>query len=172
MTHNSKTVIGASTYVKVFGVSQPVPAKVDTGADGTSLWVSDIRIDDDNVLYFKYFDSSSALFDGVEHSREAYKIVRVTSSTGDTQVRFKIKQKIQIGGKLIIVWCTLADRSRRTYPMLIGKRTLTGRFVVDVSVDEVGFVKPVNEVTFHERFLENPESVLGEYRSKSGGTES
>lgn len=166
MTHHSKATIGTSAYVTVFGVSRAVPAKVDTGADGTSIWASNIRVDDNNNLFFTYFNSTSPLYDGVEHRREAYKVVKVTSSTGHTQVRFKIKQKIKIGDKVVIAWCTLTDRSRRTFPMLIGKRTLNGRFVVDVSIDEVGIEKPAQDKTFYERFLENPEEILGKYRTK------
>lgn len=165
MTKNNKTVIGTNAYVQVDGVSQPVIAKVDTGADGTSLWASGLRIGHNDRLFFYYFDPSSPLYDGKEHFRDDYRIVKVTSSTGDTQVRFQIKQRIKIGNKPIIVWCSLTDRSKRTYPMLIGARTLKGRFLVDVAMADKKQTKPKKQ-SYHEIFLEDKEAVLGEYRVK------
>ncbi len=163
MSKESKKIIGTNTYVEVDGVTQPVAAKVDTGADGTSLWASGIRIGKNDRLYFTYFDPSSPLYDGVEHHSDVYRVVKVTSSTGDSQVRFQIKQRLKIGDKKIIAWCSLTDRSKRTYPMLIGKRTLKDRFVVDVSISEVKSPRKKGP-SYHEQFLKNSEPLLSKYR--------
>jgi len=165
MAKNDKVTIGANTFVHVDGVSRPVPAKVDTGADGTSLWASDLRIGSDNSLYFKYFGPSSPLYDGKEHHRKEYRVVKITSSTGHSQIRFQIKQKLKIGGKNIVAWCSLTDRSNRNFPMLIGKRTLNGRFLVDVSDSEVKITNNKGP-SFHELFLQNPDEILDQYRSE------
>lgn len=165
MSNESKTIIGTNTYVHVDGVTQPVAAKVDTGADGTSLWASGIRIGKNDTLYFTYFDPSSPLYDGVEHHRDVYRVVKVTSSTGDTQVRFQIKLRLKIRDKKIVAWCSLTDRSRRTYPMLIGKRTLNGRFIVDVSMSDIKQPRKKGP-SYHEQFLENSEALLSQYREE------
>jgi hypothetical protein len=167
MNQTNKPIVGTNTYVNIDGVSHPVAAKVDTGADGTSIWASGLRIGDDDSLFFRYFDPSSPLYDGREHRRDIYKVVKVTSSTGDSQIRFQIKQKLRIGGKNIVVWCNLSDRSKRTYPMLIGKRTLKGRFLVDVSISEVKSSDKKGQ-SFHEKFLENPDAILNQYRTDKG----
>ena len=165
MVSKNKTVIGTNAYVTVEGVSSPIAAKIDTGADGTSLWASGLRVDAENKLYFTYFSPASPLYDGKEHARTAYRVVKVTSSMGDSEVRFQIKQKITLGGRAVTVWCTLTDRSTKAYPMLIGKRTLKNRFIVDVSMSEVP-ESPKEGKSYHERFLENPEALLREYRTK------
>ncbi len=163
MAKDTKATIGTNVYVQVEGISQPVLAKVDTGADGTSLWASGLRIGDNDRLFFRYFDPTSPLYDGVEQYRDEYRVVKVTSSTGDSQIRFQIKQKIHIRKKNITVWCSLTDRSKRSYPMLIGKRTLKGKFVVDVSLHDAVLQKP-NKQSYHEKFLENPSTLLDQYR--------
>lgn len=165
MTNNDKTIIGTNAYVHVDGVSQPVLAKVDTGADGTSLWASGVRIGENDRLFFRYFGPSSVLYDGKEHFRDDYRVVKVTSSTGDSQIRFQIKQKIKIGDKTVVVWCSLTDRSKRSYPMLIGARTLKGRFLVDVARADKKHAKAKGR-RYHEIFLENKEAILGKYRAE------
>ena len=50
MVSKNKTVIGTNVYVMVEGVSSPIAAKIDTGADGTSLWASGLRVDAENKL--------------------------------------------------------------------------------------------------------------------------
>ena len=168
MASEHKAVIGRNAYVTIEGISSPVAAKIDTGADGTSLWVSGVRIDAENNLYFTYFSPISPLYDGKEHVRKIFRVVKVTSSMGHNEIRFKIKQKITLGGKTVTVWCTLTDRSTRLYPMLIGRRTLKNRFIVDVSISEVP--EPPKEGKdsgiYREHFFENPEAILSEYRRK------
>ena len=52
---------------------------------------------------------------------------------GHKQVRYKVKLSIVIGGRRIMATFTLSDRSTQVYPVLIGRSTLTGKFIVDVA---------------------------------------
>jgi len=40
-----KTVIGSTEFVDFGKRAQKVPAKIDTGADSSAVWASNIRID-------------------------------------------------------------------------------------------------------------------------------
>ena len=48
-------IIGSTEFVDVAGISH-IPAKIDTGADSSSIWVSHIRMDKDGTLFFQLFD--------------------------------------------------------------------------------------------------------------------
>jgi Putative ATP-dependant zinc protease len=60
----------------------------------------------------------------------------VASSNGQAEARYKVRTIIRIGGKRIRARLTLADRSTQTYPVLIGRNVLRGKFIVDVKAGE------------------------------------
>jgi glutathione synthase/RimK-type ligase-like ATP-grasp enzyme len=62
----------------------------------------------------------------------------VKNSFGTVEVRYKVKMLISIAGVKVRANVTLADRKRNSFPMLIGRRTLKSRFVVDVSKNGLG----------------------------------
>lgn len=109
-----------------------VPAKVDTGADSSSIWASDISLTD-GKLYFIFFGPRSVFHNGTQVVSTAFKTTSVKNSFGHTEFRYKIKLKVKIGKRVIKAWFSLSDRSRNTYPILLGKNILKDRFVVDVS---------------------------------------
>ena len=45
-----KAIIGRDAFVALAGVAENVPAKVDTGADTSAIWASDIFVDKDLKL--------------------------------------------------------------------------------------------------------------------------
>ena len=55
----------------------------------------------------------------------------ITSSNGETQVRYVIKTPLRIGDLEFRAEISLADRSDMKFPMLIGRSALRRRFVVD-----------------------------------------
>ena len=64
---------------------------------------------------------------------EHYDRVRVASSMGHQQLRYRVKLPVVIRRRRIMATFTLSDRSMQVYPVLIGRSTLNGKFVVDVS---------------------------------------
>ncbi len=128
-----KAVIGRAERVdfpaaEVFNV----PAKIDTGAYRTSVWASDIR-EEDGVLKFKLMGPSSEHYSGKDCEVKKYEIVDVENSFGQKEQRYSIQFNVKVGHKTIRTNITLADRSKKTYPVLVGRKFLKGRFLVDVS---------------------------------------
>lgn len=132
---NQPRIIGRKAYVDfpALGLSN-VPAKVDTGADSSAIWASDI-IERDGVLSFKMFDNDSPFYTGETVTSNDFKIISVKNSFGTTEFRYKTKLLTRLEGRDIKVQFTLADRSSASQPVLIGRRTLQGKFLVDVAVD-------------------------------------
>ncbi|MEX2014467.1 MAG: RimK/LysX family protein [Candidatus Saccharimonadales bacterium] len=111
-----------------------VPAKIDTGADVSSIWATNIR-ETSAGLGFVLFDKSSKHYTGNEilATPSAFTITRIANSFGEKEFRYKVKLTIRVKNKRIRGTFTLSDRSQKTYPILLGRRLLSGKFVVDVS---------------------------------------
>lgn len=134
MTKKSLTVIGRAEKVELldFGIEEVV-AKIDTGADVSSIWASSIEEKEDG-LHFILFSPESPYYTGqMQHfTKPDYTMTRVANSFGHKELRYKVKLRIGIKGRTIRATFTLSDRSNKTYPMLIGRRLLHGKFLVDV----------------------------------------
>ena len=115
-----------------------LPAKIDTGADISSLWASDIKETDDGRLQFVLFGPKSEHYTGkmVTLPAEDFKLTRIANSFGQHQMRYKVTLRIRVRNRLIRATFTLSDRSRKTYPILLGRRLLQGKFLVDVRVGQ------------------------------------
>jgi hypothetical protein len=57
----------------------------------------------------------------------------VKSSNGQTQVRYRILTEILLYGKIYPIFLTLSDRKEMKFPVLIGRKFLTKRFLVDIN---------------------------------------
>lgn len=109
-----------------------VPAKIDTGAYRTSVWATDIR-EEDGVLKFKLMGPRSEFYSGKECQVTKYDVVDVENSFGSKEDRYSIMFSVKVGHKTIRTNVTLSNRGNKTYPVLIGRKFLRGRYLVDVS---------------------------------------
>ncbi|HEX5797200.1 MAG TPA: RimK/LysX family protein [Candidatus Saccharimonadales bacterium] len=111
-----------------------ITAKVDTGADVSSIWCSYVKRFNDR-LECVFFGPGNRCYTGrkVVFKKGEYKISRVHNSFGHNQRRYKVKIPVIINGRRILASFTLADRSKKTYYVLIGKRLLAKKFLVDVT---------------------------------------
>jgi hypothetical protein len=109
-----------------------VPARIDTGAKTSSVWASNIRIEDDGKLHFTLFDTQSEHYTGDDVKTRTFDKIIVASSTGAVQERFRVKLLIRLQKRRIKASFTLADRSMQVYPILVGRNVLRGKFIVDV----------------------------------------
>lgn len=130
---SSKPVLGIVERVSIGKRAVDVPAKIDTGADSSAIWASNIRINKDGVLIFSLFGEGSPYYTGKVFKRTDYTVAQVKSSNGASEVRYRTKFSITIGGRRIRATFNLSDRSKNTYKILIGRRTVSGKFYVDVS---------------------------------------
>lgn len=131
---SEQTIIGRTSRVSFpTEAISGVPAKIDTGADSSSIWASELHIDDDYTLHFVLFSRDSMFYSGKVHTTKSYKVRLVRSSNGTAQVRYSVKLTVILGGRKVRGSFTLSDRSKNTYPVLIGNKLLYRKFLVDVS---------------------------------------
>lgn len=129
-----KIVIGREVAIDFGDEIQAVPAKVDTGADGSAVWASEIFVDEDHILHFKLFGKGSKYYTGIEHTTSEFSVIMTKSSLGGTALKYRVKLSIVIAGRRIRASFGLSDRATHNYPVLIGRRTLNKKFIVDVSL--------------------------------------
>lgn len=110
-----------------------VEAKVDTGAYRTVIHCLTCRevIEGTNTLLEATFDLDGKGARSFTFDRFSLKEVR--SSFGQSETRYCVRTKLKIGKREIRSEVTLTDRSEMRYQVLLGRKTLIHKFLVDVS---------------------------------------
>jgi hypothetical protein len=131
---SQKKIIGRREIISILDLELfDLDAKIDTGADSNSLHCDDIYVDDEKFVHFTLLDEIHSAYHGKKIKMPLYKLKKVKSSNGTVQLRASIQVTVSFFGKKYKTDISLADRSDMKYPMLIGRKFLTNRFLVDVS---------------------------------------
>lgn len=139
-------LIGTTEYIYLPDVTEDsLPAKIDTGADGSAIWASSIE-EKDGKLSYALFAPQSAFYTGRMFETNEYKVVSVKNSFGEKEYRYRVKLKLKIADKTYKSAFTLADRSRSRFPILLGKRFLKNRYLVDVARNNIMYDESGEEV--------------------------
>ena len=107
-------------------------AKIDTGAYSNSLHCDDITVEDGFVT-FRLLDRVHPSYHNKKIKIPLYQEKRVKSSNGIIQKRAFIQVNVKFANKIYKTVISLTSRADMKYPMLIGRKFLKNRFLVDVS---------------------------------------
>lgn len=107
-------------------------AKVDTGAYTSSLHCHHIEKKGDKVR-FNLLDPTHETYNEKLFELPIHKQKTVKSSNGVSEQRFIVKTRVRILEDLLDIELSLTDRSEMKYPVLLGRKLLKGRFLVDPS---------------------------------------
>lgn len=113
-----------------------IEAKIDTGAYTSAIHCKDVEVKMVNgkeVLYFKLLDDSHPEYSRLTYEFTEFYRKKIKNSFGEMEERFIIKTPIKIARKTILTTLSLSDREKMRYPVLIGRRLLKGKFIVDVN---------------------------------------
>lgn len=134
---STRTLIGRLEKLDLPDLSlYNLDAKIDTGAYTSSLHCHKIELvkqDDVQRVRFYVLDPDHPEFANTLYECNVHKIKNVKSSNGMIEERVIIKQKSVFSGKKRNIELSLTNRSEMKYPILLGRKFLTGRFIVDVS---------------------------------------
>ena len=162
-------VIGSTEHVDVAGIKN-IPAKIDTGADSSSIWASHIRVTRDGILKFRLFDEKSPFYTGETFERRDFKIAVIRNASGHEQARYRTHLTMTLKDRKIKVLFSLADRSNNNYPILIGRRSISNKFIVDVSKNHTPIpAKNPKTKIIQRRLKEDPYHFHQKYIKKLGG---
>jgi hypothetical protein len=119
-----------------------IKAKVDTGAYGSALHCSQMEIvtrEGKSLLSFILLDPEHPEFRENIHYAEHFAEKLVKSSSGEAEHRYIITSDVIIFGKSIPTEFSLTNRSDMKFPILLGRKFLRKRFLVDVRRKDVSF---------------------------------
>lgn len=127
-------------------------AKVDTGAYTAAIHCSEIKVleqDGHPVLQFKLLDITHPAY-----RRKLFKVTEfserlIRNSFGQAEQRYIISTPLVIFGKEYVTEFSLSKRGTLKYPVLLGRKFLQKRFVVDVGRANLSFKSKTKQ---HEDF--------------------
>ncbi|WP_338793248.1 RimK/LysX family protein [Bernardetia sp. Wsw4-3y2] len=130
-------IIGRVESVGLTDLEVPlIDAKTDTGAYTSSLHCHNIRVieeDGKQLLCFSILDPTHEDYQEREYRLEEFSQAKVRSSNGVAQTRYKINTRVRIGRSDYRTYFTLTNRKSMRYPILLGRKLLSKRFLVDCS---------------------------------------
>lgn len=138
MSKKELTIIGRAERIDFPDLDlSKIPAKVDSGADLSSIWVSSVT-ESEGKLICLFFGEGSPYYTGkpVVFEKKEYTLTRVANSFGHKELRYKLKLRVTVHNRTIKASFTLSDRSKKLYPVLLGRKLLSGKFLIDVSGGE------------------------------------
>ena len=103
----------------------PLVAKIDTGARSAALHATDISVKGHNVKF-------RVPMNGVNHHFELpiKGQRRVKNTSGHSEMRAVVETDIAIGPNVFTAEVTLTDRADMGVPMLLGRATIRGKYIV------------------------------------------
>lgn len=129
---NKMRLIGRREFIDLPNLGlKRIEAKIDTGAYTASIHCETIMVHKENgheVLYFTINPTQKDAFVFKDFTRK-----KVKNSFGEMEERYVIKTIISLGGKKIWSTISLTNRDNMRFPVLIGRRLLKGKFLIDAN---------------------------------------
>jgi len=135
----AKTTIGRTEKVWIAEAGIVLDAKIDTGTLTTSLNARDIQIFAKNGEEWTRFVVESPDGKAVALERQVVRVARFKKQNNEVERRPIIYLGLCIGDVYRRAEVNLTNRERFTYPVLIGRRFMSGKLIVD---PEKKFTRP------------------------------
>jgi hypothetical protein len=119
-----------------------VNVKIDTGAFTSVIhcsYIKEVEEQGKKHLEFKLFDESSPEIHENVHVANQYRKRTVKSSNGESENRFVIQTTVVIFKEMEVIEMSLTDRGKMTYPVLLGRRFISHKFIVDPAKVNLSF---------------------------------
>ncbi|MEX0996998.1 MAG: RimK/LysX family protein [Flavobacteriaceae bacterium] len=120
-----------------------IAVKIDTGAYTSSIHCQNVK-EEAGVLKCNFLDKEHPAYDGKEFCFKDYKIKNVKSSNGTVQTRYMIQTTVTLFGEEHTIQLTLSDREEMKFPVLLGRKFLNKKFIVDTGLTNLSFKQQTN----------------------------
>jgi hypothetical protein len=131
--------LGRSDRVDLPGLGlENIHAKIDTGAYTCSLHCSSAEVVN-GKLEFVLLDEEHPEFTGMKFTVKKFTQREIKNSFGEAELRYVIKTTIKIFDRKIRAEFTLSDREKLRFPVLLGRKILRNRFLIDVTKKDLYF---------------------------------
>jgi len=119
-----------------------IDIKIDSGAYTSSIHCSNIKeitINKENYIQFKLLDPEHNFYNNKEFSTKNYGSKLVKSSNGISEKRFMVATEIIIFDQVFPIHLTLSERKNMKFPVLLGRKFLNKKFVIDTAKKNLSF---------------------------------
>lgn len=123
---------------------ESLDVKIDTGAYTSSIHCTDI-LEEKGVLIATLLDEAHEQYHGRQMRFDEYEVTSVRSSNGTSELRYEVRSNIRLFGKLWKISLTLSNREEMRYPVLIGRKFLSSKFIVDPELQDVSYLQCLHE---------------------------
>ncbi len=131
--------LGRSDRVDLPGLGlTDIQAKIDTGAYTSSLHCLSAEIVG-GELEFVLLDDEHPEFTGMKYRFKRFSQREIKNSFGEAEMRFVIKTKVKLFGQVIRAEFSLSNRGNLKFPVLLGRKILRHRFLIDVTKKDLSF---------------------------------
>lgn len=113
-------------------------AKIDTGAYTSSLHCARAEVVN-GQLEFVLLDEEHPEFTGMKFVFRDFDERDIKNSFGEVERRFLIKTSVIIFGEKIETEFSLSNRGSLKFPILLGRKILRGRYVIDVKKKNLSY---------------------------------
>lgn len=119
-----------------------IGAKVDTGAFTSSIHchhIKECEIDGVKHIEFYLLDPSHPEYNNEKFTSTKFKRKSIKNSFGKAENRYIIETTILLFNKVYPIELSLSVRSEMKFPILLGRKLLNRRFVVDTTKHDLSY---------------------------------
>ena len=143
MIFDQKRIIGKSDKADFpsWGLKK-IPVKIDSGAYRSSIDCSFAKVyktAEGRKLKFTLLRKDHPLYLAQVFETFEFKTSRVKSSNGENQTRYIVKSEITLFDKIYETEFSLSTRPDMKFPILLGRKLLNKKFVIDTSKTNLSF---------------------------------
>jgi len=119
-----------------------VNVKIDTGAYTSTIHshhIKEVMVKGEKYIEFQLLDPTHPKYSDEIFKTKHYKKKWVKNSFGKSEQRFVVETTIVIFDEEYPIELSLSERSDMKYPILIGRKLLNKRFIVDISKQNLSY---------------------------------
>lgn len=129
-------VIGEVEPVYFLPMKKPMLARIDTGAENSSIDAKNIEIFEREGVKWVSFDIENKKTGDTHHfEKRIYRQVKIKRQL-ESEERIVVLMTVKIGSEKISAQFSLADREKFDYQVLVGRNILKGRALVDTALSK------------------------------------
>lgn len=131
-----------------------IDMKIDTGAYTSAIHCRRIEttiVNGKEILSFTLLDPSHSHYEDQTFSTDKFRKKLVKSSFGASEKRFVIKTSMRLFDKKYGIELSLSERGEMRFPILIGRKFLMGKLIVDPSL---------YDLSYEQKLLKNKKHII------------
>lgn len=128
-------IVGGIETLHILPFDMPFHARMDTGAETSSIDAHNIRPFERDGEKWISFDITNRKDGITKHFEKPVKRKTTIVRTGEQERRYVVHLDIKMGNELIDAEFSLNDRSKFEYQVLVGRNIINGRFIIDPTLE-------------------------------------